>query len=170
MVQFNVRRLKAAVAQFFRDCSSAMEFYVFIHLNGELSCILRNSLRNIVLSTNDRCMNDLYARRNVESVVKEMSAAMDADIVDRQKMLFSDVKTSAVDPKQQRAPTSVLKRGTKTDLGKVVTPPASLPPGMVSDEKPFQRPPSAQPGHPASGRSSATDANLDAHHENKKTT
>jgi hypothetical protein len=41
---------------------------------------------------------------------------------------------------------------------------------MVSDEKRFQHPPGAQPGHPASGRSSATDANLDARHENKKTT
>jgi hypothetical protein len=50
----------------------------------------------------------------VESAVEEMSTAMDAHIADRQKMLFSDVKTLAVDPKQQRAPTSILKRGTKT--------------------------------------------------------
>jgi hypothetical protein len=170
MVQFNVRRLKAAVAQFFRDCSGATEFYVFIHLNGELSCILRNSLRNVVLSTNDRCINDLYAGRDVESAVEEMSAAMDVAIADSQKMLFSNVKTLVVDPKQQRAPTSILKRGTKTDVGKVVTPPASLPPEMVSDEKPFQRPPGAQHGHPASGRSSTTDANLDARHDDKKTT
>jgi hypothetical protein len=108
----------------------------------------------------------------VESAVEEMSATMDANIADRQKMLFSDVKTSAADPKQQRTPTSILKRGTKTDVGNVVTPPASVPPEMVriSDEKPFQRPPGAQPGHPASRRSSATDANLDASHENKKTT
>jgi hypothetical protein len=160
MVQFNVRRLKAAVAHFFHDSSGATKFYVLIHLNGELSRILCDSLRNVMLSANNHCINDL----------KEMSAAMDADIADRQKMLLSDVKTSAADPKQQRAPTSILKRRTKTDVGNVVTPPASVPPGMVSDEKPFQRPPGAQPGHPASGRSSATDANLDACHENKKTT
>ena len=91
-----------------------------------------------------------------------MSATMDANIADRQKMLFSDVNTSAVDLKQQRTLTSILKCGTKTDVGNVVMPPVSVPPGMVSNEKPFQRPPGAQPGHPASGRSSATDANLDA--------
>jgi hypothetical protein len=171
MVQFNVRRLKAAIARFFHDSSGATKFYVLIHLNGELSHILRDSLQNVVLSANDRCINDLYAGQDVESAVEEMSAAMDADITDRQKMLFSDVKTSAADPKQQHTPTSILKRGTKTDVGNVVTPPpASVPPGMVSDEKPFQRPPSAQPGHPASGRSSATGANLDARHENKKMT
>jgi hypothetical protein len=170
MVQFNVRRLKAAIARFFHDSSSTTKFYVLIHLNGELSRILCDSLRNVVLSANDRCINDLYARRDVESAVKEMSAAMDADITDRQKTLFSDVKTLAADPKQQRAPTSILKRRTKTDVGNVVMPPASVPPGMVSNEKPFQHPPGAQPGHPASGRSSATDANLDACHENKKMT
>jgi hypothetical protein len=137
MVQFNVRRLKAAVAHFFCDNSCATKFYVFIHLNGELSRILRDSLRNVVLSTNDRCINHLYAGRDVESAVEEMSTAMDADIADSQKTLFSDVKTSVVDPKQQRAPTSILKRGTKTNDGNVVTPPASLPPGMASDEKPF---------------------------------
>jgi hypothetical protein len=38
------------------------------------------------------------------------------------------------------------------------------------DEKPFQHPPGAQPGHPASGQSSVTDANLEACHENKRTT
>jgi hypothetical protein len=159
MVQFNVRRLKAAIAHFFHDSSGATKFYVLIHLNGGLSCILRNSLRNVVLSTNDRCINDLYAGRDVESAVEEMSAAMDVAIADSQKTLFSNVKTSVVDPKQQRAPTSILKRGTKTDVGKVVTPPASLPSEMVSDEKRFQRPPGAQHGHPASGRSSTTDAN-----------
>jgi hypothetical protein len=99
-----------------------------------------------------------------------MSAAMDANIAVRQKTLFSDVKTLAADPKQQRAPTSILKRGTKTDVHNVVMPPASVLPGMVSDEKPFQHPPGAQPGHPASGQSSATDASLDACHENKKRT
>jgi hypothetical protein len=52
----------------------------------------------------------------------------------------------------------------------VVMPPASLLPEMVSDEKPFQCPPSIQHGHPASGRSSTTDANLDARHDDKKTT
>jgi hypothetical protein len=89
--------------------------------------------------------------------VEEMSATMDVAIVDSQKMLFSNVKTLVVDPKQQRAPTSILKRGTKTDVGKLVMPPASLPLEMVSDEKPFQRPPSAQHGHPASGQSSTTE-------------
>jgi hypothetical protein len=49
-------------------------------------------------------------------------------------------------------------------------PPASLPPEMVSDEKPFQCPPSAQHGHPASVWSSTTDANLDARHRDKKMT
>jgi hypothetical protein len=73
----------------------------------------------------------------VESAVEEMSTAIDVAIVDSQKMLFSNVKTLVVDPKQQCALTSILKRGTKTDVGKVVTPPASLPPEMVSDEKPF---------------------------------
>jgi hypothetical protein len=104
----------------------------------------------------------------MELVVKEMSATMDANIMDRQKTLFSYVKTLAVDPKQQRAPTSILKLGTKTDVGNVVMPPASLPPGMVSNEKPFQHPPLTQHGHPASGRSSAAD--LDERHENKQTT
>jgi hypothetical protein len=106
----------------------------------------------------------------VELAVEEMSAAMDVAIVDSQKMLFSNVKTLVVDPKQQRALTSILKRGTKTDVGKVVTPPASLPPEMLSDEKPFQCPPGTQHGYPASGRSSMTDANLDARHDDKKTT
>jgi hypothetical protein len=55
-------------------------------------------------------------------VVEEMSATTLANIVDSQKMLFSDVKTSVADPKQQRAPTSILKRGTKTDDGYVVMP------------------------------------------------
>jgi hypothetical protein len=39
----------------------------------------------------------------MELAVEEMSATMDADIADRQKTLFSNVKTSAVDPKQQHA-------------------------------------------------------------------
>jgi hypothetical protein len=52
----------------------------------------------------------------------------------------------------------------------VVMPPVSLPPEMVSDEKPFQCPPGAQHGHPAAGRSLMTDANLDACHHDKKTT
>jgi hypothetical protein len=56
-------------------------------------------------------------------------------------MLFSNVKTPVVDSKQQRAPTSILKRGTKADVGNVVMPPAGLPSEMVSDEKPFQRRP-----------------------------
>jgi hypothetical protein len=169
MVQFNVRRLKAAIARFFHDSSGAMKFYVLIHLNGELSCILRDSLWNVVLSANDCCINNLYAGRDVELAVEEMSTAMDANIANRQKMLFSDVKTSAVDPKQQRTLTSILKRGTKTNVGNVVMPPpASVPPGMVSNEKPFQHPPGAQPGHPASGRSSATDANLDTRHETRR--
>jgi hypothetical protein len=155
---------------FFHDNSGATKFYVFIHLNGELSCILRNSLQNVVLSTNDDCINDLHARQDVELAVEEMSATMDVAIADSQKTLFSNVKTSVVDPKQQRALTSILKCGTKTDVGKVVTPPASLPPEMVSDEKPFQCPPSAQHGHPASGWSSTTDANLDVRQDDKKTT
>jgi hypothetical protein len=62
VVQFNVRRLKAAIAHFFHDSSSMTKFYVLIHLNGELSCILCDSLQNVVLSANDRCINDLYAR------------------------------------------------------------------------------------------------------------
>ncbi len=66
-------------------------------------------------------------------------------------MLFSDVKTSAVDQKQQRTPMSILKCGTKANVGNVVMPPASVLPRMVSDDKPFQCPLSAQPGHPASG-------------------
>jgi hypothetical protein len=70
----------------------------------------------------------------VELAVKEMSTAMYADITDRQKMLFSDVMTSAADPKQQRTPTSILKCGTKTDLGNVVMPPASFPPDIQSNE------------------------------------
>jgi hypothetical protein len=42
---------------------------------------------------------------------------------------------------------------------------------MVSgDGKPFQCPPGAQHGHPASGWSSATDTNLDARHDDKKMT
>jgi hypothetical protein len=106
----------------------------------------------------------------VELAVEEMSATMDVAIADSQKTLFSNVKTSVVDPKQQRTPTSILKHGTKTDVGKVVMPPASLPPEMVSDEKPFQRPPGAQDGHPASGWSSTTDANLEVRHDDKKTT
>jgi hypothetical protein len=170
MVQFNVRRLKATIAHFFHDSSGAMKFYVLIHLNGELSRILCDSLWNFVLSANDCCINDLYARQDVELAVKEMSTAMDANIVDRQKTLFSNVKTSVADPKQQHAPTSILKCGMKTDVGNVVTPPATLLPGMVSNEKPFQSPPGTQPGHPASGQSSVTNANLDACHENKKMT
>jgi hypothetical protein len=169
MVQFNVRRLKAAVAQFFRDCSGATKFYVFIHFNGEVARILRDSLRNVVLSTNDRCINNLYAGRDMELAVEEISATMDAIITDSQKTLFSEMKTPVADSKQQRTPTSILKRGTKTDVGNVVTPPAGLPSEMVSD-KPFQHPPDAQHGHPASGRSSTTEANLDASNDDKKTT
>jgi hypothetical protein len=99
-----------------------------------------------------------------------MSAVMDADIADSWKTLFSDVKTS-VKPKRQHARTSILKCGTKTDVGNVVMPPAGLPTEvMVSDEKPFQCPPNAQHGHPASGRSSTTDGNLDVSNNDEKTT
>jgi hypothetical protein len=168
-VQFNMRRLKAAVTQFICDGSGVMKFYVFIHFNGELACILCDSLQNVVLSTNGRCINDLYAGQFVESAVEEMSAVMDANIADSRKTLFSDVKTS-VKPKQQHAPTSILKRGMKTDVGNVVMPPAGLPSEMVSDEKHFQRPPNAQHGHPASGLSSTADANLDVSSDDEKMT
>jgi hypothetical protein len=73
-----------------------------------------------LIESNDRCINNLYAGRDVESAVEEMSAAMDADIVDSPKMLFSDVKTLVADPKQQHALTGILKRGMKTDVGNVV--------------------------------------------------
>jgi hypothetical protein len=52
----------------------------------------------------------------------------------------------------------------------VVMPPAGLPTEVVSDEKPFQCPPDAQHGHPASGRSSTTDGNLDVSNNDEKTT
>jgi hypothetical protein len=70
-------------------------------------------------------------------MVEEMSTIMDANIVDSWILLFSDVKTLVTYPKQQRAPTSILKRGTKTDVGNVGMPPAGLWSEMMSNEKPF---------------------------------
>jgi hypothetical protein len=115
MVQFNVRRLRVAIARFFHDSSvrrSSMSLSTsmgnspasFVTLS-KMSCCLP------MTAVSTTCMPD---KTHVESAVEEMSAAMDVAIADSQKMLFSNVKTSVVDPKQQRAPTSILKCRTKT--------------------------------------------------------
>ena len=118
---FNARKLKRAILHFHDDPDST-DFYIYMRFLGKVDSVIRDAFRN-VLTTNDRCIDDLYQGRDVNSAVEEMSAAMDREMDATKKTVFSDSQTPASDKQDHpKIPTGILKRPANDD-GNVVTPP-----------------------------------------------
>ena len=142
---FNARKLKRAILHFHNDPDST-DFYVHMRFLGKVDSVIRDAFQS-VLTTNDRCIDDLHQGRDVSSAVDEMSAAMDREIDATKKTVFSDDQTPAsAKQNHPKIPTGMLKRPANVD-GNVVTPPVGESSATASDKKDSPGPFGDHPGH-----------------------
>lgn len=152
--QFNVRKLKRAIMRFHDDPDST-EFYLHMRLTGIIESRVREVLARPVLSTNEKCIDDLFEDGDVSAAVDEMSAAMDRELGDRTTTFSANVKQPSDTTKPTAGPRILKRSSTVGSLAHVMVSP---PVDATASEKKGSLRPFADSGHvKRSGRSRADD-------------